>query len=89
MKKTSAMVMEKWTYSRVLTWRLVAGCKMVPLSDCRRMSPSTHMLAKKHAKVPNSHAIAVFPAAQRLSKPWCAPVVMRCRVSSVGWRRQV
>jgi hypothetical protein len=33
------------------------------------------MLMKKHEKVPNSHAIAVLPAAHRLSRPWWAPGV--------------
>jgi hypothetical protein len=29
----TAMVMAKWKYSRVLTWRRVAGCRIVPLME--------------------------------------------------------
>ena len=72
MKHTSAMVSVKCMYSSVLMCVRLFGSRMVPFSDCRKIKPSRHMLRKKHENVPNNHVIAVFPAAHRASRPWCA-----------------
>ena len=53
------------------------------------MSPSRQMLKRKQKNVPNSHANAVFPASQRLSSPWCAPVVTRVKRAFGALGKQV
>ena len=89
MNAISPTVTTKCRYRRPLTCCLAPGWRIQPLRDCRRMSPSRQMLKRKQKNVPNSHANAVFPASQRLSSPWCAPVVTRVKRAFGALGKQV